>query len=68
MLFRSIFPFASLHPNAGRRLREEILLLPPDLSPSTSNIEGLHTNDHMHIVPITDPLQFTPDANANSAN
>ena len=27
----NIFPFAALHPNAGARLRAEILLLPPDL-------------------------------------
>lgn len=27
----TVFPFADLHPNAGARLREEILLLPPDL-------------------------------------
>jgi hypothetical protein len=34
----SIFPFAKLHPNAGVRLRSEILLLPPSLIP----LESLH--------------------------
>jgi histone deacetylase 1/2 len=40
------FPFASLNPNAGRRLREEILLLPSDDPPSSSHTRSVHTNDH----------------------
>lgn len=31
----TVFPFASLHPNAGARLRAEILLLPESLVPSS---------------------------------
>lgn len=27
----NVFPFANLHPNAGALLRQEILLLPPNL-------------------------------------
>jgi hypothetical protein len=55
----NIFPFQSLHPNAGTQLRAEILLLPTHLAPTSSNNEGIHVNDHMHIVPITDHLQCT---------
>jgi hypothetical protein len=48
----NVFPFAELHPNAGRRLREEILLLPHDNTPLASTDRGVHTNDHyLHIVP-----------------
>jgi hypothetical protein len=36
-----VFPFSSLHPNAGSRLRQEILLLPETLqNPSVSSHEG----------------------------
>ena len=32
-----VYPFAQLHPNAGARLRSEVLLLPPTLlNPSSS--------------------------------
>jgi hypothetical protein len=52
----NIFLFASLHPNAGRRLREEILLLPQDNSSSASHNRGVHTNDHyLQLVPIVSP-------------
>jgi hypothetical protein len=37
-LMKIFFPFAKLHPNAGVRLRSEILLLPPSLIP----LESLH--------------------------
>ena len=63
-----VFPFAELNPNAGHRLREEILLLPSDLSPTTSNSEGLHSNDHMPIVPITENIQALPDGDAPGNN
>ena len=49
-----VFPFASLHPNAGAQLRKEILLLPPSLHPT---YEGVHNRDHLPIVPVTDVLQ-----------
>ena len=38
----NVFPFASLHPNAGALLRKEILLLPQNLLP---NHEGINTDD-----------------------
>jgi hypothetical protein len=64
----NIFPFASLHPNAGARLRAEILLLPSNTSSISSN-EGAHINDNVSIVPITNPLQVTvEDAPATSQN
>ena len=31
MFDESVYPFESLHPNAGALLRKEILLLPPNL-------------------------------------
>jgi histone deacetylase 1/2 len=40
----NVFPFASLHPNAGAQLRNEILLLPNHLVPSNG---GTNNNDHM---------------------
>jgi hypothetical protein len=75
----NIFPLVSLHPNAGRRLREEIMLLPETTSPSASNDRGVHTNDqYLHIVHVVDPLQVTtkvsssqnsgPDSAENSEN
>jgi histone deacetylase 1/2 len=54
----NIFPFASLNPNAGRRLSEEILLLPPSVPSSDSHDRGVQNNDHMlHIVPVVSPPQ-----------
>jgi histone deacetylase 1/2 len=49
----NVFPFASLNPNAGSRLRQEILLLPQKSSPTTSHIGGMSNHDHMHFVPAT---------------
>jgi hypothetical protein len=43
----NVFPFASLHPNAGALLKKEILLLPS----SSNNHESVH-NCNDHIVPI----------------
>jgi hypothetical protein len=48
----NLFPFASLNPNAGSRLRQEILLLPTN-SPFTSTHGETHINDYM-------PLPFVP--------
>jgi len=42
----SVFPFEKLHPNAGARLHQEILLLPNHLL-SGSDHGGQHTDDHM---------------------
>jgi hypothetical protein len=44
----NIFPFASLHPNAGALLKKEILLLPSSTSDSPESVHNF--NDH--IVPI----------------
>jgi histone deacetylase 1/2 len=48
----NVFPFASLHPNAGKRLREETLLLPPQ-NIACTNGDVSHV-DHMPlpIIPI----------------
>jgi hypothetical protein len=51
-----VFPFASLHPNAGAQLRKEILLFDSLLS---SN-EGVYNHDNVPIVPVTDPSQVVP--------
>ena len=57
-----VFPFASLHPNAGSRLRQELLLLLPDLVSPTSNHGGVDNIDNnMPIVPITNPPQVMPE-------
>jgi hypothetical protein len=43
-----VFPFSKLHPNAGERLRSEILLLPSNLlNPSSGNesVDCSLTND-----------------------
>jgi hypothetical protein len=49
-----VFPFAELHHNAGRRLRNDILLLPTDTPSSTSTIGDAQTHDYipLHIVPV----------------
>jgi hypothetical protein len=43
-----VFPFASLHPNAGARLRKEIELL-PDLFPLPSTRLGNVNSLHQHM-------------------
>jgi hypothetical protein len=48
----NLFPFASLNPNAGSRLRQEILLLPTDSSLTSTHGET-HINEYM-------PLPFVP--------
>jgi hypothetical protein len=54
-----IFPFQSLHPNAGAQLRSEILLLPSHLSSSVST-EDMHIDDTIPLVPFTNPVQVAP--------
>jgi hypothetical protein len=64
VFYEKVFPFSSLHPNAGALLKQEILLLPT----STPNLhEGAHTtNDYMHpIVPVTDVQQIPKVAAKN---
>jgi hypothetical protein len=48
----NLFPFASLNPNAGSRLRQEILLLPAHSSLTSTHGET-HIDDYM-------PLPFVP--------
>jgi histone deacetylase 1/2 len=50
----TVFPFASLHPNAGACLQREISLLPSHLL-STTDQGGEITNDHM-LTCSTDPI------------
>ena len=58
---KNVFPFATLHPNAGSRLRQEILLLPSPMTSHSPIIGVANTNDHMHnVVPITLPLDDAP--------
>jgi hypothetical protein len=59
----NLFPFSDLHPNAGRRLKEDILLLP-----SSSYVDAQNIVDHMSpIVPITDAVQVAGFAEENHA-
>jgi hypothetical protein len=68
----TVFPFSKLHPNAGSRLRQEILLLPEYLqNPSTltnqrdNNFTDLLANDYT--IPVSlDALQFYQHADKNS--
>jgi hypothetical protein len=58
----NVFPFASLHPNAGHLLSEEILLLYLESSSSASQDRGVHINDHyLQIVPSITPPQEAAD-------
>ena len=43
-----VFPFSTLHPNAGARLRSEIALLPPSLlDPNASFGDALLRDQHL---------------------
>jgi hypothetical protein len=53
MFDENVFPFASLCPNAGALIKQEILLL-PSLSSSREGIQNI--DNHVSIVPITDAL------------
>jgi hypothetical protein len=66
----SIFPFESLHPNAGALLRKEILLLPDNIFPQN---RGTNTDANMTNVcstmPILSPVQIhaeNPSQNAEN--
>jgi hypothetical protein len=66
-----VFPFASLHPNAGALLRREILLLPESLCnhPVSSHEGEKHCNDLIpsdSVIPVTtDMLQVQQRAGEN---
>ena len=62
----NIFPFQSLHPNAGAQLRANILLLLDSLASTSSNNEGIHVNDHMHIVLLTVSFQLHDDSTSHT--
>jgi hypothetical protein len=58
----NVFPFASLHPNAGRILRHELHLLPPDIP--LSHVGDAQIDDPMTIpiLPVaTNPTQHTAE-------
>jgi hypothetical protein len=64
----NIFPFASLNPNVGRRLREDMLLLPPDKSSSACSDRGVHTNGHyLHLVPLVVSPQVSAKESTTSS-
>lgn len=49
MFDEHVFPFASLHPNAGARLRAEIQLLPDVLlNPSTQPWDAIVRDRHLN--------------------
>jgi hypothetical protein len=47
-----VFPFASLHPNAGALLKQENILLPSNASFSSEGVQNID-NHVSHIVPIS---------------
>jgi len=48
-----VFPFSSLHPNAGARLRDEVSLLPENLNPFVPGVVDCHVPD------VTNPTVVT---------
>lgn len=64
----SVYPFARLHPNAGARLRSEILLLPPSLLNSSygdNNISGPSGNDSLCTNPVVEHADFAGNLDSN---
>jgi hypothetical protein len=56
----SVFPFASLHPNAGRRLTQDILLLPTPHNGCTDGDTQYDNHMSLPIIPVvTNPAQDT---------
>jgi hypothetical protein len=54
----NVFPFASLHPNAGQILRHELHLLPPDISSSHVGDRQIYDPMTLSILPVaTNPTQ-----------
>jgi hypothetical protein len=68
----TVFPFASLHSNAGSRLRQEILLLPESLqnSPMLAQEGAQHCTDltsNVSVIPgVASALQEQQNAGENS--
>ena len=65
-----VFPFASLHKNAGARLKSEIALLHPSLLPATASFGDVILHDHNSTSPVfTDSLSSASnDAAAQDKN
>jgi hypothetical protein len=54
----NVFPFASLHPNAGALLKKENFLLPTSLDSSSSHECACNFDNHMSpIVPVVHVLR-----------
>jgi hypothetical protein len=53
----SVYPFSKLNPNAGVRLRSEILLLPNHIQPNNLPTPGVElidcSNINAHVIPVT---------------
>lgn len=62
----NVFPFSTLHSNAGARLRSEISLLPSFLVPHSTDQGGEHGVDHMLNAPAELPDEFF-EANAEES-
>ena len=60
----NVFPFAALHPNAGARLKQDILLLPS----STPSYPGGAQNIDDHIVPIVSTTNVLQDDDVTEEN
>jgi hypothetical protein len=61
---KNIFPFSSLHPNAGALLKKEILLLPS----FTSNSHESAHNCNDHVVPIVSITNIEQEDAASEEN
>ena len=69
----TVYPFSKLHPNAGARLRSDILLLPTDLLNPSSGFGGEHTfdsadNDSLHTNPCNEHADSPDDSASDGAN
>jgi histone deacetylase 1/2 len=64
------FPFSELHPNAGARLRSDILLLPDSLSPHVADSGDNNVDDHLTNESPVQSNVFGPgcDAGPNTTN
>jgi histone deacetylase 1/2 len=65
-----VYPFASLHPNAGQRVSQDVLILPLPLSPTPSQLGDAHVVDPMAfpIIPIVTNDHVDAGNNVTSEN
>jgi len=61
----NVFPFSQLHPNAGPRLRSEVLLIPTSNSASNG---GNAVDDHLTNLPTPSPSIFLQRSRLNRRN